>query len=165
MFAQASKTIGRMFKLSRFSQAGVTVATAAASAAVLYAVYPPGVAFAVLFVVAAHELGHFTIASRFTKAAYPVFVPLVFALVGITLVQPTDDLARMVEVYRAGPVWGIFASAMLLVISLGIAGWYMVPCALSLAFWEVYAISFGGDSRRIRTARSSLEETKALLGR
>lgn len=153
-----------MFDMNRFSQAGLTVATAAVSAAVLYAIYPPGVALAVLAVVIAHEMGHYMTARGFTRAAYPVFVPLVFFLVGVTLVQSTDDLMKMIDVYRAGPVWGMLCAAALFVLSLAIANYYLAGCVVSLAFWEIYAVSFGGDSKRIRNARRKLTEEKALLG-
>lgn len=150
MLASLKKRLVSVFDYNRFQQGAITVATAAASAAVLYAVYPPTFVICTMFVVICHELGHWWFGRKYSRAALPLFFPLGIVVIGATLVYPADTEDKQVQIYSAGPFAGMLAGACLLIGGLIVMSTGVILSSLSLLGCELYSITYGSDARRIR---------------
>jgi len=144
------KTLAKqMIDTNRFNQSVITIATAAVSAAVLYTVFPPGIVLSLMFVVILHEFGHFFAAKNNTRAATPVLIPIPPFLIGVTAIIPVEDPYVMMHIYRNGPIYGIFASALIFSFGLMHSITLITICGLTLGLWEIYAITYGSDARKM----------------
>lgn len=150
MINKTKKVISKIIKLNRFEQGCITVASAAACAAVLYSLYPFVIVASALCVLILHEFGHFFTANRVTDAALPIFIPVIFTIVGVTVVIPTDSPEEMVNIYSAGPRWGLFGGAVLLVVGVATSNPAFILSSLSLACCEIYSITLGSDGQRVK---------------
>lgn len=150
MLASLKTRLVSVFDYNRFQQGAVTVATAAASAAVLYAVYPPALVLCTMIVVIAHEFGHWWYGRKYSRAALPLFIPLGIMVVGLTMVYPVDSLSEQIQIYSAGPFAGMLAGAFLLIGGLIVMSTGVILSSLSLLGCELYSITYGSDGRRIR---------------
>ena len=146
---------GRWFYgLDRPKQAAISVASAAGTAAVLYAFFPLIVVGAVLIVLLAHEGGHVVGAmATGTGHSLPVFIPLGVMAFGITVVQKSS-IVRRVIIYANGPLAGLIGS-----VALAFLGWWLalaalIRTALVLSVWELASITIGSDGQKIRAALS-----------
>lgn len=150
MLSRIKRDVTKLFDLNRFQQGAITVASAAASAAVLYTVYPPVFVLCTMIVVVAHEFGHWWYGRKHSSAALPIFIPGVIFVVGMTMVVPIDDLDKMIQIYAAGPIAGMIAGTIILAIGVAIANASVILSSISLACCELYSITFGSDGRRIK---------------
>jgi hypothetical protein len=156
MLRRAKHTLKKVFDLNRFQQGALTVTTAAASAAVLYAVYPPALVVCGMIVILVHEFGHYFTAIGYTDAALPLFIPAGLFVFGMTMVMPLKDKLKMIEIYQAGPKWGMIASAIIAIVGLLISSPAIILSGISLGCCELYSITLGSDGRRIRQAKQAL---------
>ncbi len=157
MITKSKATLKKIFNLKRYQQAGLTVATAAGSAAVLYAVYPPVLVAATMFVLIVHEFGHYFAAIDVTDAALPLFIPAIVFVLGMTMVMPLLDKEKMVRIYKAGPKWGLIASVIVAIVGAVVNNTMVIGSGIALACCEIYSMTLGSDGRRIRNAQASTE--------
>jgi len=96
-------------------------------------IWPTAIGFAasVLFIILAHELGHFLVARRHDiRVTWPYLIPFPFMLVGtmgavIQQRSPAPDRDAMLKMAAAGPLAGLAAS--IVVLALGIPVCWLVP--------------------------------------
>jgi hypothetical protein len=109
-----------------------------------------------MFVIVAHEFGHYITSLNYTEAAMPIFIPAICFVFGLTMVMPTGDSEEMVRIYKAGPKWGMIASALVALVGALLNSAALILSGITLVCCELYSMTLGSDGRRIKSARLAL---------
>lgn len=141
-------------------EAAITVATAAATAAVLYYLLPLWLGLMILTTLALHEFGHyFAAVGQRKQPDLPLFIPLIFTVIGVTRVHgmPMDESGQIILLW--GPLVGILVAAAFLLAAILVAeiGSAMFIAAVWMIVFQLYSATLGSDGRkfwRIRRART-----------
>lgn len=138
-------------KLKRAAwQATYCLGTAAATAAVLYAMLPLWLGAVIMLIVAAHEFGHYFAALRLDQMPMlPFFIPLVYGVLGGTTVKGKDP-RHLQSVALAGPMIGALISVVIIMISIAIKFTPMAWASFWMLLFQVWSGTFGADGRRYR---------------
>lgn len=123
-----------------------------ALAAINYTIIHSPIVFAAIFVLLAHELGHYIWAKRYTKNVdFPIFLPLPILLVGFTRVKNLSDIQKS-EVALAGPIFGSIAAFLLIIFNF-IFRLFSPALLLALFISEIVFNYFGMDGMKYRKYR------------
>lgn len=142
----------KIFFLPKPKQAALSIASAAGTAAVLYAFYPLVAVVAITLVLITHEGGHVIAATATgTKSSLPVFVPASVVAFGFTIVVKSRGLRRFL-IYASGPLSGLLAALGLMFLGWVMAIANLVRIGAALTFWESASLTVGGDGRKMRAA-------------
>lgn len=148
-------------------EAAVTVATACATAAVLYYLLPFWLGLMILTVLVLHEFGHYFAAYGQRKLPdLPIFIPLIFTVIGMTRVHgmPMDEAGQIILLW--GPLVGLIVAAAFLIAAILTTGLgsAMFIAAVWMIVFQIYSATLGSDGRkfwRIRRARTQEAQARA----
>lgn len=132
-----------------------TIISLAALAAVNYTIIHTNIVFIIVFILLAHELGHyFTAKKHKAKASLPIFIPLPFIAIGITKVK---DISKEGSLQTAlnGPVFGFIASLVLLFFNI-IFKFTSNITLIIIALSEIVLNYFGSDGSKYRKIKKDL---------
>lgn len=127
----------------------------AALAAVNYTIIHSNIVFIIIFVLLAHELGHYLTAKKYNAdVSLPIFIPLPFLAIGITKVKNISKEGSMHTAIN-GPIFGFIASLFFLFINLIFkftSNFSLIVIALS----EIILNYFGSDGSKYRKAKKDM---------
>jgi len=139
-------------------QSAYCLGTAAATAAVLYAMLPLWLGAVIMIIVAAHEFGHYFAAAKTGQMPLlPFFIPLIYGVLGGTTVKGKDP-NHLQSVALAGPMVGSIVSIILMMISIAMRFTPMAWASFWMLLFQVWSGTFGADGRRYRRHRNETEE-------
>ena len=146
-------------KLKRAAwQTTYCVGTAAATAAVLYAMLPIWLGIVILAIVAAHEFGHyFSALSLGQNPLLPFFIPLIYGVLGGTTVKGKDPI-HLMTVALAGPMVGSIVSVIVMITALAMGFTPMLWAAFWMLLFQVWSGTFGADGRRYRRHKNESKQ-------
>ena len=146
-------------KLKRAAwQTTYCVGTAAATAAVLYAMLPVWLGMVILAIVAAHEFGHYFMAATLGQdPLLPFFIPLIYGVLGGTTVKGKDPL-HLMNVALAGPMVGSIVSIIIMIAAFAMGFLPMVWAAFWMLLFQVWSGTFGADGRRYRRHKNEAKQ-------
>lgn len=133
----------------------VLLGTCAGAAAINYSLINSPFVFVLLFVLLAHEIGHYVIAKIHSgDPDLPYFIPLPFFPIGVTRIKNMRRLSanskRQILLY--GPVTGFIVSLILFLLSIAFFSQYIIPLMI-LTIGEVVFNFFGSDGKKYRSYR------------
>lgn len=124
--------------------------TAAATAAVLYAMLPVWLGAIIFLVVAAHEFGHYFAAAKTGQMPLlPFFIPLIYGVLGGTTVKGRDP-NHLQSVALAGPMVGSIVSIIAMFIAIALKFTPMAWASFWMLLFQIWSGTFGADGRRYR---------------
>ncbi|MDA0763727.1 MAG: hypothetical protein O3A39_04760 [Proteobacteria bacterium] len=92
------------FKIKKVNRLAISVASFAAMSAINYTIIHNPIVLLGSIVLLVHEFGHYIMAKHYgADAQFPIFIPLIFASIGITQVFNLDDMYKS-SVALAGPL-------------------------------------------------------------
>lgn len=138
---------------AKLLELSITIFSLAAVAAINYSIVHSVVVFIALAVLFAHELGHYFMARRCgAQAKLPFFLPLPLLLIAATKVSPTDRSSTR-KIAFAGPLVGVLASLLLLVLCIAFnASLHVIASVIILLTTEIVFNFLGSDGKRFRNA-------------
>jgi hypothetical protein len=131
----------------------VTCGSAAGTAAVLYAFFPLAVVNSVMFVLIAHEMGHFLVArDRGYDPDWPLFVPVFVLAFGLTHIPgvATEDVPAIAN---AGSYFGIAAAVLVMLGAITLHSYLLLVTGFWLVIWQVIDHFIGPDAA-LKTSRT-----------
>lgn len=92
------------FKIKKVNRLAISVASFAAMSAINYTIIHNPIVLLGSLALLVHEFGHYIMAKFYgAKAQFPIFIPLIFASIGITQVFDLDEKCKS-SVALAGPL-------------------------------------------------------------
>ncbi len=139
-------------------QATYCIGSAAATAAVLYAMLPLWLGMLIMIIVAAHEFGHyFAAATTGQMPLLPFFIPLIYGVLGGTTVKGKDP-THLQSVALAGPVVGSIIAIIMMLAAITMRFTPMAWASMWMLLFQVWSGTFGADGRRFRRHKNESKE-------
>lgn len=129
-----------------------TVASLSALAALNYSIIHSPIVLIAMLVILAHELGHYLVASLYTKnITPPIFLPIPFLIIAFTKIKDLQDHQKL-SVSLAGPVVG-FLTILLIILLNSIYSFVSYLPLLFMLVGEIVFNYFGLDGKKYRKAK------------
>lgn len=139
-------------------QATYCLGSAAATAAVLYAMLPLWLGAVIMIIVAAHEFGHYFAAMRTSQMPLlPFFIPLIYGVLGGTTVKGKDP-NHLQTIALAGPMIGSLVSFAMMLVAVALKFTPMAWASFWMLLFQIWSGTLGADGRRYRRHRNEANE-------